>query len=73
MNGPPNELTCAYIDIHLDWSPKLRFIKHIKHPIAKPKDIAVMVNSGCMVFGVFMVVHDWTYHHGEILNYLNVL
>lgn len=36
----------TYIDIHPDCRPKLKFVKHIKHPIARPNKTALRVNSG---------------------------
>jgi hypothetical protein len=35
------------MDIHPDWSPRLKFVKHIKQPIARPIRTALKVNSGC--------------------------
>ena len=35
------------MDIHPDWSPRLKFVKHIKQPIARPIRTARKVNSGC--------------------------
>lgn len=36
----------AYMEIHPDCRPRLKFVKQIKHPIASPRITAVNVNSG---------------------------
>jgi len=36
------------MDIHPDWSPKLKLVKHMILPIDKPSNTAEGVNSGWM-------------------------